>query len=65
MKTISIKWSTEDVLEDHPWLSEDEADEADEVLDSLDKNHDANIGINWEVINVYVSIMYPEKADDE
>jgi hypothetical protein len=55
MKTIEIKWSTEDVL-----LQAENAgfelteDQADEILESLKDNHDANIGINWDVISFYI-----------
>jgi hypothetical protein len=52
MKTIEIKWSTEDVL-----LQAENAgfelteDQADEILESLKDNHDATVGINWDVIS--------------
>jgi hypothetical protein len=55
MKTIEIKWSTEDVL-----LQAENAgfelteDQADEILESLKDNHDATVGINWDVISFYI-----------
>jgi hypothetical protein len=56
MKQISIIWSTEDVLEVRPDLSEEQADN---VLDSAERHHDANEGINWIVLETIADIMYP------
>lgn len=56
MKTIAIKWSTDDVLalakEKDILLTEKEADE---ILDNVHKNHDAYIGINWETIEAEIN----------
>ena len=43
-------------------IDSDEADEitdeqAREVLRLMDKNHDSNIGINWETIDVWIDIV--------
>lgn len=46
---ISIIWSIEDVLDVRPLLSKQQAST---VLRHLKKNHDANIGINWNVIEI-------------
>jgi len=55
MKTIEIKWSTEDILAQAENLDiELTEDQADEILESLEDNHDANIGINWDVISFYI-----------
>ena len=55
MKTISIKWSTEDVLAQADNLDLELTEEqADEILESLEDNHDATIGINWDVISYYI-----------
>jgi len=53
---ISIKWVVEDVIEKHPYLTDYEAAR---VLDYVLENHDANVGINWSVINIAVLILYP------
>lgn len=53
---ISIKWCTDDVLDDHSHLT---IEQADKVLQALKDNHDAGIGINWEVISDTVESMYP------
>lgn len=55
MKTISIKWSTQDVL----WQADNldielTEEQADDILYNLEEGHDANIGINWDVISFYI-----------
>jgi hypothetical protein len=55
MKTIAIKWSTEDVL----WQAEQldlelTEDQADDILESLENRHDASVGINWDVISFHI-----------
>jgi hypothetical protein len=55
MKTIAIKWCTEDVL----WQAEQldlelTENQADDILESLENKHDASIGINWDVISYYI-----------
>lgn len=52
MYTIQITWCTDDVLKQ----AEEEGiiltlEQCKEVLDHVDKNHDATIGINWDVIS--------------
>tara|TARA_R100001163_G_scaffold34589_1_gene26672 strand:- start:396 stop:593 length:198 start_codon:yes stop_codon:yes gene_type:complete len=52
---ISITWSTEDVLhqakEKGVKLTEDEANE---ILLHMERKHDADIGISWSTIDVYI-----------
>jgi len=55
---IAIIWSVEDVMQECNWLSKDEALD---VLHDLKHNHDANIGINWEVVYHKAQCMYPDK----
>lgn len=56
MRTIEIKWSTEDVLMQADAMDIKLTEEqADDILDSLEEKHDANIGINWDVISFYIS----------
>jgi hypothetical protein len=55
MKTIAIKWCTQDIL----WQADNldvelTEDQADDILESLEHNHDATIGINWDVISFYI-----------
>ena len=55
MKTIAIKWCTEDVLYQADNLGiELTEDQADDILESLEHKHDATIGINWDVISFYI-----------
>ena len=52
---INITWSTEDVLHQAKQkgvnLTEDEANE---ILLEMERKHDADIGISWETIDVYI-----------
>ncbi|MEC8306439.1 MAG: hypothetical protein VXZ72_01070 [Chlamydiota bacterium] len=52
---INITWSTEDVLHQAKQkgvnLTEDEANE---ILLEMERKHDADVGINWETIDVYI-----------
>ena len=52
---IFIKWTVEDVLSVRPELS---VRRACEVLASLKKNHDAETGINWDVIRTTSDDMF-------
>lgn len=62
MKTIEIKWATEDVLgkADEMGIKLTE-NEADKILDQLLRLHDAELGINWLVIENYIQ----EHIDDK
>lgn len=44
-------WCVEDVLEDHDWLT---LDQAREVIDLMYRYRDANVGMNWDVIREIV-----------
>ena len=54
---IAIIWSVDDVIQECNWLTREEALD---VLHALKHNHDACIGINWEVINTVADLRYPE-----
>jgi hypothetical protein len=56
-KSISIKWHIDDVLSVRPNLSNSQAAQ---VLQRLKRNHNADVGINWEVIEVVSDILFPE-----
>lgn len=70
-RVISIKWSTDDVLhqakEDSVELTEEQAIE---ILEILDRKHDATIGINWDVISSHIDMYLhpydppPKKEED-
>ena len=55
MKTIAIKWSTNDVLSRAEDMGvEITGEQADEILQNVFGNHDATIGVNWEVIEFHI-----------
>ena len=56
-RTITVTWSVLDVLSVRPDLSKDEAWE---VLQLIRKDHSANIGINWEVIESFADFLFPK-----
>lgn len=54
--TIEISWGVSDIQEVRPDLSKKKCRE---VLDYLDSKHDANQGINWEVIEIVADELFP------
>lgn len=59
-------WCVDDVLE----LAENKGitlsrDEALEVMDSVGRNHDAEIGINWDVISHWIDIVVSDREVEE
>lgn len=54
---IAIVWQTDDVQMQRPDLTEEQCQE---VLHRLNSGHDANIGINWDVIDCVAHDCYPE-----
>jgi hypothetical protein len=59
---ISITWSYEDVQEQDPTLTDDEARQ---VLQLIKHKHDANIGVNWEVIDAWIDYFKRERRSDD
>lgn len=59
VKEIVIVWHIEDVQSIRSDLTDEQASI---VLKHLKKNHDANIGINWETIEIVADILFPECA---
>jgi len=56
MKTeISITWSIDDVKCQRPDLTDEQCSD---VLIEIEKNHDATIGINWDVIDCTASYLF-------
>jgi hypothetical protein len=55
-ETINIRWSFEDVLSIRDDLTKDQACE---VLAEADHRHDAEIGINWFVLEIHADHLYP------
>lgn len=56
--SIAVVWHIADVLEVRPDLNKNQAWE---VLRSVKQNHDANLGINWEVISATAEVLFGEK----
>jgi len=54
---INCRWHIDDVKEVRPDLSDDQCRE---VLQTAKRRHDANIGINWEVLARWASDLFPE-----
>src|SRR6056300_1144277 len=52
---ITVTWSVDDVLEMRPNLT---VDQAREVLHAIKHNHDASIGINWDVVVITADNMF-------
>jgi len=40
-------------------------DEAREILRTIDRNHDANFGVNLEIIEIYINYHLEEKEKNE
>ena len=59
---ISIRWHIDDVKEVRPDLTDEQARE---VLQQSRRQHDANIGINWEVLTIWAALLFPEPDEAE
>lgn len=59
--SIAIVWHIDDVLEVRPDLSREQAFE---VLKQAKENHDANIGINWDVLTDCAERLFAEREED-
>lgn len=57
--SIAIRWHIEDVACVYPELSDEESRE---VLRRIKKNHDAEIGVNWDVIRHVANDLFPATA---
>jgi len=56
---ITISWHFTDIQEVDDTLTNDEARE---ILQLIKNGHDANIGINWEVIDSYIDFFRANKG---
>jgi hypothetical protein len=61
-ETISIIWDVTDVKFARPDLTKKQCSN---VLEVCDAEHDASIGINWEVIRAHAEALYPLSAADQ
>jgi len=63
-KRESIKWSVEDfTLYEHPRYTINE-EQAQEALERMIYKHDASIGINWDVVEYYLTEYGTLKEDN-
>ena len=60
--TIHIAWSIDDLLSLEAELSKEEAKE---ILLEIERRHDANEGVNWEVLAIYISSYIADKEVQE
>ena len=54
---LIITWCIKDIIclaQDREYPTTPTREQATEVLEMADKYHDANIGINWDVLSVYL-----------
>jgi hypothetical protein len=56
IEEIAIKWHIDDVLNIRPDLTNHQAGK---VLKHLKDNHDASVGIYWDMIDIVADILYP------
>ena len=54
--TITISWHIDDVKAVRPELTDEQARD---VLGRVNKCHDANIGINWDVLRAVADDLFP------
>lgn len=63
--SISIEWWIDDV---HQVAEEMEItisdDEAREILRRIDRKHDANFGVNWEIIEIFINSYLEDKENN-
>jgi len=58
---LVVTWCTEDVLSVRPDLTNTQARD---VLRAMECNHDACIGVNWEVIEYWAQERHPKPSID-
>ena len=59
---ITIEWHVDDVLAMRPSLSDEQARK---VLHEAKRRHDAEVGINWDVLMTHAYIMFPSGGEEE
>ena len=65
MDSISIGWEIEDVREEARRKGQElTLDESREPLRLAKKNHDASIGINWDVLDVWADMVINEREEN-
>lgn len=59
---IAIIWDIEDVQTLRPDLGDEQAWQ---VLEQVERHHDAGIGIHWEVLEIHAQVLFPEPIEEE
>jgi hypothetical protein len=59
---IAIIWSVEDVQQERPDLSDEQAMQ---VLKVVKEEHDANMSVGWQTIDLFASDLFPQSHDKE
>ena len=59
-REIAIIWRIEDVMEVRPDLNEDQCWQ---VLQNVDRHHDATIGVNWDVLDCVANMLFGNAPD--
>lgn len=59
---IASIWHIDDVKEVHPGFTDAQAME---TLESVQRNHDAEIGINWEVLRLHADFIQRKQGEPE
>ncbi len=62
METINISWHWKDILNQDETLTKKECCE---ILERVDRYHDANEGVNWEVIDLHIHMYKQLVGKDE
>jgi hypothetical protein len=57
---IAVIWCVDDVIDIRPDLTDEQAWE---VLQAAEHHHDANIGINWEVLEFHAQFLFGDAPE--
>lgn len=61
-RSVAIVWHAEDIEDRAKALGTPLSDaEVDAVLDAMRRQHDADIGINWDVIDTHISMTVADR----
>ena len=59
--SIAVEWCVEDIQSFRPDLTDKQAGE---VLQAADRCHNAEVGINWDVLRFHADGLFPEEDED-
>lgn len=61
-KQIAVIWSIEDVQQVRPDLT---GDQAWQVLEEVDRRHDAELGINWQTLEYVAELLFGDAPESD